>query len=530
MPNINRREWLTAVTLSLIIMIVSSLPILYGVLTATPEQPFSGFVIGLEDGNSYLAKMQLGRSGYWLFRLAYTSEPHQSAPFFLYYILLGKIAGGLKLSNPLILHLSRLVTIPFGLLAFYYFSAYFVHRTKVRQLALLIFGITSGLGWLWLVLGGPSELGRMPVDLWVPDASYFLTSLTFPHLPLSQGLLLLFSVFGLEYVRHGRSRIGLMAAGFGLIVSLIHPHTLPVMVFILSLYIIWQSYRSQKPLFDRVKRLALIVVPSMPYLVYVMIVFNQNPAFVAWRSQSLTYSPAPHHYVLGFGLTLVFAVVGLSLTWREAEGRYRFLHVWIISVPILLYLPISLQRRFLDGYQAPLAVMAAIGLVWLVQKSSSPGWRFRVLAVMLVLMSFTNVLLVTGALITIDRRPSAVFLQRAEVEAAHWLSQVTEQNVVLSAYETGNYLPTVADVRAFVGHGPETVQADAKIAMLSEFFAGDDDNFRRQLLRDYEINFLYYGAAERALGDFSPGTAPYLEQVYDNGSVQIFQVVGTTDD
>ena len=530
MPTIQRQEWLLALALSLIIIIISGLPYLYGALVATPEQLFSGFVIGLEDGNSYLAKMQQGRSGYWLFSLAYTPEPHQAEPFFIFYIVLGKIAGLLQLPNPLALHLSRLVTIPAGLLAFYYFSAYFIDRIRVRQLALLLFGLAGGLGWLWLALGGSSELGRMPVDLWVPDASFFLTSLTFPHLPLAQGLLLLFVVFGLEYVRHGRQRYGWLAAGCGLAVSLIHPHTLPVMALLLGLYILWQSYSQRRLLWAWLLRLALIVLPSLPYLLYVFIVFNQNPVFVAWRSQSLTFSPAPVHYLLGFGLTLLFAVLGLSLTWPQADPKYRFLHVWTISVPVLVYLPIALQRRFLDGYQAPLAVLAAIGLAWLVRQKFGPRWQFRLVVASLVLMSLTNMLLVGGALATITRRPGTVFQPRSEVEAAQWLAGTTQRNVVLAAYQTGNYLPTVADVRVFVGHGPETVRAEAKNSLLTEFFTGNDDNFRRQLLDDYEVSFLYYGPAERALGDFSPGTASYLEQVYDNGSVQIYEVVNSGND
>jgi hypothetical protein len=530
MPRIHRQEWLLALTLSLIILIISGLPFLYGGLAAAPGQRFSGFVIGLEDGNSYLAKMQQGRSGYWLFRLAYTPEPHRAEPFFIFYISLGKIAGMLNLPNPLMLHLSRLVTIPFGLLAFYYFSAYFIDRIRVRQLALLIFGLTGGLGWLWVALGGSSELGRMPVDLWVPDASFFLTTLAFPHLPLAQGLLLLFSLFGLEFVRRGRSGVGVAAAGCGLVISLIHPHTVPVMTVILGLYILWQSYTRKKLLLSWLLRLGLIILPALPYLSYVLVVFNRNPAFVAWRNQSLTYSPAPLHYLLGFGITFVCALLGLSLTWRGADSKYRFLHIWTLSVPLLVYLPIALQRRFLDGYQAPLVVLATIGLVWLVQKIPNPRWQFRLVAASLVLMSLTNVLLLGGALMTIARRSNAVFLPRSEVEAAQWLATTTRQNVVLAAYQTGNYLPTVADVRSFVGHGPETVEADRKNSLVTEFFSGGDDHFRRQLLNDYEVNFLYYGPAERALGDFSPGAAPYLERVYDNGSVQIYRVVAPGDD
>ena len=526
MPTVYRKEWLWLLTWSVVIVVITLLPYLYGAIISTPESKFSGFVIGLEDGNSYLSKMQQGRSGYWLFRLAYTPEPHQAELFFLFYILLGKVAGLTNLPNVLIFPLSRLVTIPLGLLSFYYFAAYFTEQVRVRRFAWFIFSFTAGLGWLWLILGGTAELGRMPVDLWVPDASFFLTALTYPHLPLAQGLLFLLSVAAIEFVRQGQKWVGFVAAGCGLAVSLIHPQTLPVISLILGLHILWQYYHQKQQLFTKMIRLGLVILPTLPYLLYVFVVFNRNPAFIAWRLQSLTYSPAPLHYLLGFGFTLIFAAIGFGITWRPVEPKSRFLHIWIITVPVLLYLPLALQRRFLDGYQAPLAVLAAIGFSWVIEKYHSRFWQAGMVILVLVGMSLTNVLLVTGAMITVAQRSSNIFIPVAEIEAAHWLAKRTRQTVVLASYPTGNYLPTVADVHTFVGHGPETIQSDEKREQIKIFFKeSTPDIWRLALLKQFNVTYLYYGPSERAIGDFSPETAPYLQQVYDNGWVQIYRVL-----
>jgi hypothetical protein len=527
MPTVHRNEWLWALAWSGVILLVTSLPYFYGATISAPGTQFSGFVIGLEDGHSYLAKMQQGRAGYWLFRLAYTPESHRPEPFFLFYILLGKLAGLTGLPNVVVFHLSRLLTVPIGLLAFYYFAAYFLETVKLRQLALLIFGFTGGLGWLWVTLGGSTELGRMPVDLWVPDASFFLTALTFTHLPLAQALLLLLSVTGLEFVRHGQKPVGFMAAGCGLLVSLIHPHTLPIISLILGLYLLQQNYRQRGQLAKGLGRLVLLTLPSLPYLLYVWVVFNRNPAFVAWRMQSQTFSPAPLHYLLGFGLTLVLAGLGLVITWPAVNPKYRFLHVWALTVPILVYLPIALQRRFLDGYQAPVTVLAAVGLLWFVNRIGSRFWQIAVIGLLLVLMSLTNILLVAGAMITIKQRSSPVFVAAAQVDAAHWLAQRTEQTVVFASYAVGNYLPTVADVRTFVGHGPETIRSEEKQEQVKTFFGESaDDAWRLALLNEFGIEYVYFGPDERTLGGFIPDQASYLQQVYNHGSVQIFRVVG----
>ncbi len=553
MPTIQHREWLWAAAWSVVITLLALAPYLYGALASGPTHQFSGFTIGLEDGNSYAAKMQEGRAGYWLFYLAYTPEPHRGELFFSYYLLLGKLAGLLNLPNVVMLHLSKAATIPLSLLASYYFMACFTPHTRVRQIAFLILGFSGGLGWLWLVLGGSAQLGQMPVDLWVPDASFFLAALTFPHLPLAQGLLLLFSVACLDFMQTGRKLGGLAAAGCGLAVSLIHPYTLPIIGTVFGLYLLWQFWQhGTSPIFgewDRLKslseqpkkavpqigvrypwrqaiRLLLVTLPSLPYLLYVGWVFQANFAFVAWREQSLTYSPVPLHYLLGFGLTLALALLGLWVSRRRSDDNFLFVRIWILSVPLLLYAPLALQRRFLDGYQAPLALLAALGLAWLLEH---PPFKYRCglfLALALLLMSLTNVLLLVGSFVTIDRQPEAVFIPAGEAAAAAWLGQQEGAGVVLAAYPTGNYLPTVATVRVFVGHGPETVNSDEKRKLVKTFFdSATSDEWRRGLLQKYGVNYLYYGPAERATGAFSPGQAAYLKLVYENEVVKIFKVI-----
>jgi uncharacterized membrane protein len=158
--------------------------------------------------------------------------------------------------------------------------------------------------------------------------------------------------------------------------------------------------------------------------------------------------------------------------------------------------------------------------------------RWRILSISLVaLMSISNLVILFGAGMEVSRQLPPIFHSGAEVDAADWLgARATTSQVVLAAYETGNYLPTRMSARVFAGHGPETLYAESKGEMLRQFFADGDDVFRHQLLLDHGVNYVFYGPAERALGDFSPPDVPYLQQVYDNGTVQIFEVVSASHD
>src|SRR5450756_288596 len=89
---VNQTEWRWVVKWIIIALIITSVPYVIGALRSTPDHVFSGFVIAVEDGNLYLAKMNEGAHGAWLFHLPYTSEPHMGTLFHIFYLLLGKLA------------------------------------------------------------------------------------------------------------------------------------------------------------------------------------------------------------------------------------------------------------------------------------------------------------------------------------------------------------------------------------------------------------------------------------------------------
>ena len=510
---------------SLIVLAITSIPYVFGAALATEERVFGGFVYAVEDGYSYLAKMQMGAAGHWLFHLAYTPEPHQGGLFFLYYILLGKLSRLLGLSMVTGLHLSRVVTVPFGLFCYYRFIAYWTPDRAVRKLGHLLFGFTAGLGWLWLALGRDMTLGAAPVDLWVPDALYFFSALTFPHLPLAQGLLLWFVTDAFDFLTTGRVRSGILAALVGLLVSLIHPYTLPIIGIILGLFLCVQVIRRRWRFWPAVGKLALVMAPSAPYLVYSLVVFWTNPALRSWREQSQTVSPWPRYYALGMGLILVWAAVGVARR-RTLPGRHvGFLITWAVAVPILLYVPSSIQRRFLDTYQAPLTVLGAWGMHSVLSRLRRPLARHVLLAFSVGIMMLTNVFLVIGAVALLQGQSEPIFRPATEQRAADWLAQRAQGQVVLSDYMTGNYLPTRGAVRVFLGHGPETMHSSEKRELVEQFYDSEtDDVWRRNLITTYDVRWVWWGPWERALGTFDPHEATYLRRAYDAGGYAVFEV------
>ena len=177
--------WATA--WALLVLSLTSLPYLLGYYLSSPEMHFGGFVIAVEDGNSYMAKTGQGARGKWLFHLPYTSEDHDGAILFTFHLLLGKLArlSGLSLVN--VYHLVRLLCGLLLLWMIYVFISCFVPFVALRRIAFLLICFSSGLGWLVITLGLSPDI---PMDFLLPEAFTFLIIYAFPHMALARTLML----------------------------------------------------------------------------------------------------------------------------------------------------------------------------------------------------------------------------------------------------------------------------------------------------------------------------------------------------
>ena len=266
----------------------------------------------------------------------------------------------------------------------------------------------------------------------------------------------------------------------------------------------------------------LAVLISAPIVAYSAWAFTSDPVYATWAAQNRILSPHPLHYLAAYGVLLVLAAFAARDAWRE-EGRGWFPLAWVGVAPVLVYLPFNLQRRLVEGVQLPLSLLAALG----VSSFRLQGSRLRVVVtVLLVGLSLTNVLLVAGNCLVLRGQPAPIYRDAGEVAALDWLSErVESDDVVLAAYETGNYLPVRVGARTFVGHGPESIRADEKKALVALFFAeATDDVWRCDLLSEYGVDWVFWGPAERGLGTFDLRAASYLRRVYEAGGYILFEV------
>jgi len=520
-------------------LLLSAAPYVAGYLASSPEAEFDGAVMNLEDIHCHLATMQQGARGQWRFHLLFTPEDHQGAFLRPLYLTLGHLArlGGLPLTFTY--HLARLLCGALSLLSAYAFISLLLRRA-MRRIAFFLTCLSSGLGWLWLLLRPTPPGGISPIDFWLNDAYIFFSLFLFPHFAFSIAALLAVFSGALLYETEPRRRYLALVAFASLALALEHPFAILIVMAVLASYglILWISHGAFP---------VRLVLPglicgtiSFPVLAYDLLLFYREPVFRAWQAQNYTLSPPPLYYVLGYGLLLPLALVGVMRLWRRRDRRGVFAIAWVATVAVLIYLPIPLQRRMLEGVQVPLSVLAAQGLGGilaslrrssLLKRLRPPGYplhKLRLLLLNLLLVSTlpSNLYLVAGATLAAWQRHPSLFHPRTTVEAIDWLETHSAwTDTILSSYETGNYIPARIGHRVFWGHWSGTAWYAQKRRLALTFFGErTDDAWRIAFLREYGIRYLFYGPEEKALGAFDPTGKPYLTPVFSNGRVTVYEV------
>ncbi|MBL8057405.1 MAG: hypothetical protein JNK29_11935 [Anaerolineales bacterium] len=509
---VGRGEWRWAAGFAAVVMAVTAVPYLVAVAAQTPAWRFGGFLVGVDDSNTYLAKMGQAARGAWLFTPAYTSEPAPGVWLYSFYFLLGKLAGPDSAWRLLAFHLARLLAGLLALLVSYRFLAEFLPFPRQRRLGLWLTALGGGLGWLTVVAGVPRLMGELPLDFYSPEAYTFLSLYTLPHLATSRALFLLGM---LAYLRGRAGWAGLAWLG----VSLIQPiHVLTAWAIVGVDWLLgWRSVGR----WPAARRAAAAIGLSAPMVLYTVAVFAFEPVLSAWNRQSQLPAAHPVHYLLGYGL---WALPGLA-GWRVLRRQPRLARwclAWGLAVLALILWPVPIQRRLLEGAQLPLVILAVLGATVIFRQARR--WLTPALA---AASSGTAVFLLAGGLWVAARPAPPVFQAADQLAVLGWVAAqpAAVGGVGLGAYNTGNLIPAYTPLRAYLGLTTETVAFSTKDAQVTAFYqVATADADRLALLAAGRITYVFHGPAERALGDFDPARAPFLRLAFAAGDYAVYEV------
>jgi hypothetical protein len=337
-------------------------------------------------------------------------------------------------------------------------------------------------------------------------------------------------------------------AGFGnILLGIAYPFLIYIVALTAVLYFTYLLFKTRQLLWTQSFQIATMFLVPAPLYLYYLSVWRSNEVFHIWDVQAGTPSPPWPHFLVGFGLMLLLA----GLFWWKRPGQRQpsaILWWWLTAVALLVYAPLGPQRRFVQGVHVSLAILAAVGLVavLLPRLQRTNGWQAiirnprynsqklsRFIVVMFLLfMSLSNLILLADvSRVAALTQPDLFFRPTSEIEMTQWLAENEPDTIVLADYQTGNLLAAYTGNAVMLGHWAETMNFQEKVTAVNLFFADSTpDEWRQALLSDFNIELVWYGPREQALGEFNPNTAVYLTPIHKNDTITLYAVSPLTDD
>lgn len=438
-----------------------SAPYMIGFQTEPSQGKFGGFLINPIDGHSYLAKMQQGFRGDWKFTLPYTAEPGEGAYLFSFYLFLGHLGRITHLPLLVVFHGARLLSAAWLIFVIFDMLRELYGKANLLRAGFLLAVVGSGMGWLAALAGAFTS------DFWVAEAYPFLSMYTNPHFSLGMAIM----IHSLLPRQQDRWLPALLS---GLLLGLIQPFGVVIIGLVKviggAVKALGGDIKPKDLLKERwIWSVLAFCMAGGAVIAYQFWAILRDPVLSQWHGQNITARPAPLDLVVSLSPCLILSLVGLRKAWNCDAGRS--LVIWGGACLALVFIPWSLQRRFLTGIFFPLAGLSVFGAQWLADRIPLQFRRWMI--VVLFLAVPTNLIVLAGGLQALSEQDPAIFISRDLAESLDWINGNAEEDaLVLASAEDGLYIPSLTGRRVIYGHPFETVKANLERDLLNQIYLG----------------------------------------------------------
>jgi len=526
---ISSREWRFVWAIIVCILVVTSLPYLYGYVSSPPEKQFMGLMLDVPDHGQYLSWWRSFQDSI-LVSNKLTPEPNEPLFFNLLWWALAWVSKLTGLGYATVYQAFRWVAGGSFLWAAYRLIAQFLPQVRQRRTAFLLVVFSSGLGWALVVLKYTLTQGELlfPLDVYIAEGNSFLCILGYPHFAFA----LTFIALTLEFVWRGwkeeRTRYMLVAGLLALLLGWMHAYDLLLIYGIVGAFALSVWWKRRVFPWRLFWGGVILCALSCSGAVYSVILTTVDPLWEEVLSQFANadvYTPSPPHLVILFGLPLIGAVatwIALALRKQWSEENL-FVMAWFLIGAALNYVPTDFQIHMLNGWQIPMMMLCAKGLHDLVARVEVRQWA---VALVIATVLPTNVYLWAWRFVDLARHDYPYYLYRDDVTALAWLDgEAEDEEVVLSSLTIGQYVPALSGNTAFLAHWAQTVGFYDKQERVARFFdATAPDEERVDTVRTFGVDYVFRGPAERVLGDYDPASASWLTLVFSTPHVDVYRI------
>lgn len=536
-PTFQRREWLWAAVVGVVVSAWTLWPTLTGLRQAPPQSQYLYTnVPDTSDTQVYFAFIDQNATGHALYRNIFTSEPQRAVLFNPLWLLLGGLAHFFRASPEIIFTVTRVVG-GIGLVLLVYAAiAHWIAEPRWRLAALVLVVVGGGFGGLLLALrtGDPRLVWiqtQTPLLRSLPaDVTYAVayTWQSIAHSPLFVTAQLLLLGTWITIWRGGRIVVAAVLTG---LLAFIHPYDPALLLGVLLMSLVFGVIThtlDQSVVRRRLATIGWLLVATLPAAGYYLWAIWREPVIRQWFHQNILLPPPLTSLLAGFGVLSVLAYLGARLVWRD-RARQPVVW-WLMSALMLSYLPlIPFQAKMLSLMNVPIGILATIAL----RHWWSTWWRTRRLLTAMVAALFAIITISTTILFPLEIsraqpvEPKYHYASNDLLQSLIWLRDTTPaDSVVLGDYFTDNLVPRYARRTAYIGHNLQTIGFPRKLSLVREWFFGTADQVdeKSDYLQSERIDYVVWGPNERRFGPFNPASIPGVIEVYRQGEITIFSV------
>jgi hypothetical protein len=534
------REWVYVGIVILVTLAITSVPFIYAYKSAPDNMQFMGVMVNPDDHFQYFSWMRESQTH---ILVSNQLTPEYSTPLLFNFLwwTLGRVQSVTGWTYDAMFQIARLLAGAFVIAATYFFCGIIFSNRAKRWTAFAIAVFGGGLGWIWVVEKTLANLPEVswPFDLYASEPNTFFNILAFPHFAIAAGLIAVVFSFVLLGQRSKQMRYAWYAALTSLLLSAQHSYDMFIIYPVIGLYALFIWTRDRKFPMYLFKLGVIVVLFSVWPALQAFYITNADDVWRGVLSQfdnAGAWTPNPLHLIVLMGIPLLLAIWALDIKtpWRDRDDTHLFILAWFLSHFVLVYIPLNFQIHLLSGWQVVTGVLATIGLYrrvlpWLGKRFSKVSrQRLALIAtvVLILLVIPVNLYLLGWRLIDLRRAEVPYFLPKTELTSLDYLeTQVTSDDVVLASLDIGRVVPALTGARAFLGHWAQTLDFYGKRDMVTAFFnSATSDAERQDILRQYSVDYVFYGTEEVKLGDYDPSEAPYLTELFEDNGTKVFKV------
>lgn len=543
-------EWRFVTATIILVLVLTSLPYLYAYLSAPSGKQFMGIMLDVPDHGQYFSWMRELTNAH-LAANKLTPEPNRPVFFNLLWWGMGRLGSFLGLGYAGMFQVLRVVAGTLFLLVSYRLCSRFLQDRLTRRIAFLTIAFTSGFGWVLVLMKYTVTDGILPFPLlvYIAEGNTFLGILGYPHFIAAALYILVFDLI-LQGQTKKQLKYAVAAGLFALFLGWQHAYDLLLVYGILGSYILLMAVRDKRfPVFLIKSGIIVGIISWWPALYSVMLT-SLDPLWkevLAQFANAGVYTPNLLQLPVLLGPAFLLALYTTARNNPLRLNRFNnydlFLQAWFWANFLLIYVPTDYQIHMLNGWQVPIAILATQGLFHYIvpfarRFISQQRWRWSkekishgLAVAFIVLILPTNIYLLLWRFIDLARHDYPYYLHRDEVTAMAWLeSNAQPEDITLSSLTIGQYIPALTGTHAFLAHWAQTVDYYGKEDMVNKFFSQTSpDAYRRQIVDDFQVDYIFYGPAEQQLGSYRLDASPLLEQVYTSPKVKIYRVRNQRD-